>query len=103
MKIRATRRSKYLYILITPDGDGIQRTFSFPYHRVKVRSNLVMEVNATYEVKKIVFKLTKIEDAGYLTTLPHCLSHNQYDDNYPYNFRYLIECYLVLENFKELR
>lgn len=103
MRIKATRRTKYLNIWITPDGDGMQRTFSYPYHRVKIRSNLVMKTNTPYEVKKIVFKFTKIEEAGYLTTLPSRLSHNRYSDNYDYVFHYVVECYLVLERELELR
>ncbi len=97
MKVTATKRARYLYILITPDGNGMQRTFSLPYHRIKVRSNLVMRINIIYKVKEIIFKATKIEAAGYLTTLPCRLSYSRYDDNRPYNFHYLVGCYLVLK------
>ena len=96
MKVVATRRSRYLSIGIIPN-DGMQRSFSYPYRRVEVRSNLVMKINTVYQVKEIIFKLTKREDGGYLTTLPYRLCHNQYNDNQPYGFQYLIGCYLALE------
>lgn len=93
MRLEAMRRVRSLSISLKVDGRE-WKSFSYPYGRIKIRSDKVMEFEIPYEVKKIVFKITK-DSSAYLSTLPSRLTGN--GDT----FKHVTACYLYLGRERE--
>jgi hypothetical protein len=89
LQIMRTTRSLTLSLKISGEE---WRIYSYPYDRILVRSDKVMKFGEPYMVKRILFKITKSNNA-YLSTLPSRLLCRYGSSD---AFKHIAGCYLFL-------
>ncbi len=94
MELLAKRKLNALSLHLRLYSGGGWKSFSYPYERIKVRSDKVMLLEEAYHVKNIVFKTTK-DMSAWSSSLPSRLTGNGN------KFQHVTACYLYLGEKRE--